>query len=340
MKCLSGMIFGKDGFREGYVLTEDGRVVERGDGKPPVPADASGVVIPKTVDAHTHCADAGVKAEPGMTLEELVAPPDGLKHRYLREASDETLVRDMRGFEKEALSAGIGTFLDFREGGLRGCLLARKALSHAVILGRPVSPEFDIREIEDILSVSDGIALSSVSDIDRRYAEKVAHACHAAGKPFALHVSERIREDMESVLSLEPAFVVHMVEATDADILSCADAGIPIVLCPRSNRFFGKTPRAARMLELGADVALGTDNAMLCDPDMRKEASALAGILSAQGGDPADVWKCLADVSGKLLNRTKQISRLLEISDSAVVLPCRGNSPGGALESAEPVFVP
>ena len=63
-------------------------------------------------------------------------------------------------------------------------------------------------------------------------------------------------------MSLEPAFVVHMVEATDADILACADAGIPIVICPRSNRFFGKTARAARMLELGAEVALGTDNAM------------------------------------------------------------------------------
>lgn len=340
MKCLAGKVYDGEGFRDGYALVEGGKTVEIGEGKAPYVPDAVGVVIPRMVDGHTHCADAGVKVEPGMTLEELVAPPDGLKHRYLREVSEDTLVHDMHEFEETARSNGIGTIVDFREDGMKGCILAGKALSDAVVLGRPVSPSFDGREVEDILSVADGIALPSVSDMDRRYTEKVAQACHAAGKPFALHVSERIREDMEFVMSLEPAFVVHMVEATDADILACADAGIPIVICPRSNRFFGKTARAARMLELGAEVALGTDNAMLCPPDMRGEARMLAGILSAQGGDPSDVWHCLIDGGGKLLNRTKSISSAFGTSDPAVVLPCPGKSPDTALDSEGPVFVP
>lgn len=340
MKCLAGKVYDGEGFRDGYVLCDGGRVVERGEGRPPAEPDSVGVVVPEMVDAHTHCADAGVRAEPGMTLEELVAPPDGLKHRYLREASDDTLVGDMSGFERMARSNGIGAFIDFREGGLKGCLLARRALSRAVVLGRPVSGEFDGAEVADILSVADGIAISSVTDVGSRYAERIAHECHMAGKPFALHVSERIREDMDLVVSLEPAFVVHMVEATDRDISDCADRGIGIAVCPRSNRFFGKTARAARMLELGADVSLGTDNAMLCPPDMRGEARALADILSSQGGNPSDVWHCLLNGGWKILNRTKIIPVPFGTADTAIVLPCPGKTPDAALDSDGPVFVP
>jgi cytosine/adenosine deaminase-related metal-dependent hydrolase len=330
MQCLSGWVWNGSGFSRGYVLTDEGKVTEIGEGKPPLEPSAEGVIFPLLTDGHTHCADAGAAplVHPGMSIEELVAPPDGLKHRYLREASEETLRRDMAAFDAAASSNGIGRFIDFREGGIRGAKLAKEACPHAVIMGRPVSPEFDADEVSELLKTADGIAVSSVSDMDKEYIARLADSCHRAGKPFALHASERIREDIDTVLSFEPSFIVHMCEASDRDLKMTADAGVPIVSCPRSNRFFGKTAPLKRMLDAGCTVALGTDNAMFCTPDLRPEAALAAELLQTQGGNPEDAWGLLA--AGKLLNRARTLTRL-EKGDGAAVLPCPGTGPESAL---------
>src|SRR5207249_9142245 len=57
-----------------------------------------------------------------------------------------------------------------------------------------------------------------------------------------------LREEIDAVLDLSPAFLVHMLHATDADLERCADAHVPIVVCPRSNAFFGMTPDIPGML--------------------------------------------------------------------------------------------
>lgn len=338
METLDGW-FLRDGRLVRGHATVAGDGVEFWDGPCEEKADAFGIITRPLVDWHTHCADAGVHPRPGMTLEELVAPPDGLKHRYLRTAPRERIAADMRGFEATAASNGIGAFVDFREGGADGCRLLREACGSAFVLGRPTSPEFDPSEMDDILSVADGIAVSSVLDMDRRYAERVADAAHRAGKPFAVHVSERVREDIDGIMALEPAFVVHMVEATDSDLRRCADEGVPVVSCPRSNAWFGKVPPLARMLDAGCDVALGTDNAMLCAPDMRLEAAAAADVLEAQGRPRSDVWNILIAGASKLLNDTKGLGGTCK-GARAVVLPCPGNDPMGALAGTEPVHVP
>ena len=248
--------------------------------------DGRHIILPPLIDAHTHCADAGVKPPEGMSLEELVAPPNGLKHRYLRETPRNILVSDMRDFSGHAVASGIRAFVDFREGGIEGCRMLREASDSAFVMGRPVSASFDSAEVDEILRISDGLALPSVSDMDRGYVENCAEAAHRAGKPFALHVSERIREDMEFVVSLEPAFVVHMVAASDSDMRMCADLGIPTVVCPRSNRYFGMVTPLGRMLDSGLTLAFGTDNAMLCPPDLRGEAALASDILMCQNRDP------------------------------------------------------
>jgi len=46
---------------------------------------------------------------------------------------------------------------------------------------------------------------------------------------------------------------------------------VPIVVCPRSNVFFGKVPDLPRLLRIGVDVRLGTDNAMVNAPSMVRE---------------------------------------------------------------------
>ncbi len=337
MILADGYIITERGPVRGHAVSESGRT-ELFEGPCEGVPDVRGVIVPSLVDAHTHCADAGARPVPGMTLEELVAPPNGLKHRYLRETPRDVLVRDMAEFGRRAEANGIGAFVDFREGGAEGCRMAREACPSAVILGRPVSPEYDCNEVEEILSVADGIALPSLSDVDRRYAEKVAEQTRRAGKAFAIHVSERVREDIDAVLAMEPAFVVHMVEATDPDLRKCADSDVPIAVCPRSNRFFGKVPPLARMRAAGCTVAMGTDNAMLCSPDLRPEALLFNGILGDTPDSRAWTWGCMCTGGRKLLYRTLRLSASRYREDRFSVLPLAGPDAEGSWASEDPVI--
>lgn len=300
-----GTVVDAGGERRGWVISENGVVTDAGYGDCPVDPDVTGFILRDVVNMHTHCADFGLEVPPGLSLEELVAPPDGLKHRYLRNASPEKIAEDMRRFGETSRGFGSETFVDFREGGLNGCRMLRSACPDAVILGRPISPVFDADEVCSILEIADGIGISSVSDMDPGYIEEVADAVRERRKVFAIHVSERIREDIDLVLSMDPAFVVHMCEATDEDILKCAEAEVPIVVCPTSNRYFGREPPIARAQRLGADLALGTDNGMLCQPDLLSEAAAFACTAKGQGGDPDECLRALTRVTGKILNRSR-----------------------------------
>lgn len=325
MDFLSGSVLTEDGLVPGYVSLDDGKVSGIFEGRCPEVPSAEGMIIPSPVNSHTHCADRGVKVEPGMSLQELVAPPDGIKHRYLRDTPDEVLSRSMEGYASASRCNGIGRFIDFREGGLAGCMLLRKAVPDAVILGRPISPEYDPDEVDAILDVADGIGLSSISDVDRRYAESVAEHVHSRGKILSMHASERVREDIDAVLSLDPRFLVHMVEATDGDITKCAESEVPLVVCARSNMFFGKIPPIRRMLDCGAELSMGTDNAMLCDPDLRSEASVFAGILRSQGGDARDISDEMVVNGRKIIYGCRELSLRVGMDADLTVLPCRGD---------------
>jgi|GEM_PF-182075 len=270
-------------------------------------ADMDAVFIRDMVNGHTHCGDYGLKVPPGMSLEELVAPPNGLKHRYLSGLDEDGLRENISGFDRASAGYGAASYIDFREGGAPGCRMLRECSDDAVILGRPLSPEYDPGEVDEILSIADGIGIPSISDMDLGYIEALADDVRKARKILAIHVSERVREDMDIVLSLDPAFVVHMCEATDDDMAKCAEAEVPIVICPTSNAYFGKETPVVRMLDNGADIALGTDNGMLCEPDLVSEAGVLAGIIARQGGDPEDAWKGLSNFTGKLLYRIKRM---------------------------------
>src|SRR6266511_4251946 len=75
-----------------------------------------------------------------------------------------------------------------------------------------------------------------------------------------------------------------MLEATDADLERTADAGVPIVSCPRSNVFFGKVPDLPRFLRHGLVVHLGTDNAMVNAPSILREMEFAYKVSRLRGG--------------------------------------------------------
>jgi len=159
MKYISGQIYNGKEFRCGYIGIENNSVVESGDGDPPEEPFLRGIVVPGLIDCHTHIGDAGLNVPPGIGLKELVAPPDGLKHRYLRETPDKNLIDSMRSFTDRMYDNGITGFADFRESGLKGCRLLAGAGTRpaATILGRPVSDEYDWNEVDSILNEADGI---------------------------------------------------------------------------------------------------------------------------------------------------------------------------------------
>ncbi|MDO5861872.1 MAG: deaminase [Thermoplasmata archaeon] len=330
--AAEGIISDRYGRRRGWVTAEDGVVTGMGDGDCPTDPDVTGFILADTLNMHTHCADYGLKVPEGMSLEELVAPPDGLKHRYLRETPADVLGGSMERFSSDSRSFGSTSFVDFREGGVGGCRLLRSRCPDAVILGRPVSPEFDPEEVSAILDVADGIGISSVSDMDPAYIEQVADAVRERRMVFAIHVSERVREDIDFVLSLDPAFVVHMCEATEDDMGKCAEAEVPVVVCPTSNLYFGRRPPIALAQACGVDLALGTDNGMLCRPDMVAEAAVFAEEAERQGGDPSDSLRALARLSRKILNAVKS-NHVAAFPGPVAVLPAPDLDAVGAVRN-------
>jgi len=306
MRYVEGSVLTECGFIDGYVGFEAGVIKEVGRGRVDSPL-AKGIILPTLVNSHTHLADHIVPIDLTLSLEETVAPPSGLKHRILRKTPSEVLVRSMRMLSRYMFRRGTSRFIDFREGGVEG---ARQLSSlgedrcRPVILGRPEDLDFDKEEMIQLLKAVDGVGLSSVSDWDFGTIAEVASLVRSKGKMFAIHASERVRENLDQILDLRPSFLVHMTMASHDDIATCAQEGVPIVVCPRSNLLFGKIPPLKEMIEAGVTLALGTDNAMFSVPDMFTEMEFAGRLLRCQGMRDVDHAVDMAVKNGrKILNQ-------------------------------------
>lgn len=329
MIYISGQILLEKEFVEGYVGLQSGIISEIGEGKCPGIPLYSGIVIPSFINGHSHCADGRAPLELHSDLVEAVAPPKGLKHRYLNSASDAELRSSMMKFMQNSMRTGSSSFIDFREGGLPGVRLLRSLPEppSRIILGRPLSPSYDSQEVDDILDNCDGLGLSCVSDMERTYMEELTEHVHRRGKILALHASENGREDIDLVLSLEPRFLVHMTDASNRDMRLCAEQDVPVVICPRSNFFFGKITPVKRMQQAGLETMLGTDNAMVCVPDMRAEGEFLLRLIKSQNGETTDVLDTSLLRIRKLLNAESSIPIKLGNKADMVVFPGEGKLP-------------
>jgi len=289
---LSGWLYANGKFREGSIGIEAGVIseVNRSRARQPL---ASGLILPAFTNAHTHAGDAVVREELIGTLDELVAPPHGLKHRILSKSSDENVIAASHEYLERMFASGTANFWDFREMGLRGVRQLYAATLglplRPLVFGRPAKMEYDREEVAAILRACDGIGISSLLDWDADDAAKLARDSHAAGKAFATHASERVREDVDDVLDLKPDLLVHLTEATDGDLARIADADVPVAVCPRSNAFFGKLPDLPRLIRSGVRLRLGTDNAMINAPSMFRELDFAWKLAQLKGGVPPHV---------------------------------------------------
>jgi len=253
--------------REGRVVVEDGEIVAVEEQA----THSDDIVLPAFVNAHTHIGDSIAKeAGAGLSLEELVAPPDGLKHRLLREASQEEKVEAMARSLQFMESAGTAACIEFREGGVAGVEAFEDAIE-----GLDLDPVLLGRETVAAMEASDGFGASGANDADFTYER---NATARADKLFGIHAGEVDAGDINPALDLDPDFLVHMVHAAELHLDRVADSEIPVVVCPRSNLVTDVGFPPVADLADRTTVALGTDNVFLNSPSMFREMEFTAKI--------------------------------------------------------------
>ncbi len=283
--------------RTNVIINDEGRIIKLS------PNDQEGeiidatncIVMPAFINAHIHIGDSILKDQgDGLSIEELVAPPDGLKHRKLTEASDQEIIDSIHESAKEMMYAGISTFIDFREGGLKGIELLKKATFdlpiNVCILARSKryhDPDIRAEEVRDItrelLEHADGIGLSGLQDVTQEVAIEIADVCNSLGKIAMVHTAEyyqlqersvQLTNQSEVERALRTGFtnLVHVTHPVMNDLELLKESSPFIISCPRSNGMLSVgVPPIAAYVESNIDVALGTDNVMFNDPDMFRE---------------------------------------------------------------------
>jgi cytosine/adenosine deaminase-related metal-dependent hydrolase len=334
---LSGTMIIEDDFvvQEGYLCIRDGIIVEIGKGR--VEADLEGIVCPCFLNAHIHLGDSAFKDPPFMPLPDLVGP-GGLKHRLLAQAPQSLLLEGMRRSLREMAATGTCAFADFREGGPAGVRLLTEALKDvpliARVLGRPDEGE------TKILESCWGLGVSSTRDYDRYLLDEAVKLARERGQKVGIHAGEWVAggreagvcraEDIRDALALEPDFLVHLSRASGEDLKRVADAGVPVVICPRSNLVTGAgLPDARRMVELGITVGVGTDNVMLNSPNMFDEMQLLGKALLH---DDRQVFKMCTLNGAKIMGIDQRVGCIREGMEGRVmVLNANSNNLWGSL---------
>lgn len=289
--------FNLDAVKTNVVINDEGRIIklssyyEEGE-----IIDATNcIVCPAFINAHIHIGDSIVKdVGDGLSIKQLVEPPNGLKHQKLNEASDSQIVESMHETAKEMLYSGISTFIDFREGGIKGIELLKKAIYdlpiNVCILGRSdkyydstTTPNEARLITRELLQHCDGIGLSGVEDVDSEIMLQIAEVCNQEGKLAMIHVAEyydlqeqsvQMTNQTEVERALRAGFtnLVHVTYPIMQDLTLLSSTSPCIIACPRSNGMLSVgVPPVSAYVEEQIDVALGTDNVMFNKPDMFRE---------------------------------------------------------------------
>ena len=310
-KLLGRWVFLDDGLKEGYLRIDEDRVEEICVGHAPAES-AKALILPGLVNAHVHIGDSFAYPAPQGTVQEIVGPPNGYKHRMLRTTPEETKITAMASASRDMFASGTLVFGDFREEGVAGVRSLRNALKASPltmkVFGRPAESSPMDAEIDGLLAETDGIGASSLSDCPYDILRRLSQRAKSARKLFAMHASESIREDIDMILDLKPDFLVHMCKASDDEVEACVEAGVPLVVCPRSNEFFGLDPGIPRLLKKGAIVALGTDNGMIVPPNMFEEMRASFRLSAMSGISTSDIVRLATFNGRKVLNAEPKIT--------------------------------
>jgi cytosine/adenosine deaminase-related metal-dependent hydrolase len=263
------------------------------------------IISPMFINTHCHLGDTGAKELGiGLPLEQVVNPPDGLKHKFLANLDPDLLQHQINHGLKEMLEHGIIACADFREQGLKGIEIIKNASIdlpiNAIILGRmteskPYQETWD--EAIDILKNSNGLGIRDIEaypiflikDLRELFPEKI----------FSIHISESFEAEQKSkkeygvgqaIKSLEfsPDLLVHLTHTSKSELDTIASSQTKAVCCPRANSILGDgLPDVASWIQAGIEFSIGTDNLMFSSPDMFREMDFLSRMLRGLHKNPA-----------------------------------------------------
>ena len=295
--------------------------------------DCNGLLlIPGFINAHTHIGDSIAKdLSLNSTVDAKIHPMIGIKQKILRETPDKELIRFMRKSAQTMLKKGITTFVDFREGGIHGINLLKKALKtvpiNPVILGRleyyhtqkqikqnTSMPDFLKSNLESLIENCDGVGISGPnenSDNNLQEFSKIKKivGIHAAETLSSYAISKKSYKKTEPKRALlaEPTFLVHMTYASKNDLLSATKKTRGIIICPRANASLAEgIPDIELMLKMKCNIGIGTDNVMINSPDMFREMDYVWKVtmgIKKKRIDPKQILKMATVNSGKILNK-------------------------------------
>lgn len=319
------------------IKIRDGRFVQVKSGLQPdvgqESVDCEGLLaIPGFVNCHTHLGDSIAKdVFLNGTVDGKVHPVFGIKPRILKNTSNDHIESFMRNSCLSMMRKGVTTFADFREGGIRGVLLLKQAVSglpiRSIILGRLEMyhtadqilqdagfPKEMAPELGRLLENCDGIGVSGANE----NSTSVLNYYSQTPKLRAIHSAETQQSTLTSLkttgisepsraLGLKPHFLVHMTYATPADLGAVAKHSGAIVVCPRANASLAEgIPDVELMRASGCTIALGTDNIMINSPDMFREMDYLWKVtmgVHKRRMDPREILKMATVNGGKILHK-------------------------------------
>ena len=324
------------------IVVDDGKIIEISkDAKEGEIIDVDGAIVcPSFINGHVHIGDSIIKDEGyGLTLAEMVKPPNGVKHVALSNAEDDELVDAMSQSMWDMVRSGTTHFIDYREGGIKGVKLLRNASEDIpikpIILGRDDSfygddPDLGKvkKAIRKLLKVADGIAPSGFGEITSEVAQIITGECAKQGKISSIHVAESESNQIESLnnenitevgkgVKYNFAQLVHLTNPKANDLELVADSNQNVVVCPRANATLnvGVAP-LSKMFDLDYMPLLGTDNVMLNSPNMFREMEFTLKLMSVYYKryiNPKELVKMATiNVCGFKINDVVQKSVILE----------------------------
>ena len=288
------------------VVVDEGKIIEiKKEAKEGKIIDVCGAVVcPSFINGHMHIGDSIIKDEGyGLSLSEMVKPPDGVKHKALASATDDELIKAMKESMWDMVNSGTTHFIDYREGGIKGIELLKKASKDIpikpIILGRDGSFYGDDPDlgkvkiaIRKLLKVADGIAPSGFGEITEDVADLIVKECAKKGKISSIHVAESESNQIESLnqsgkteikKGIDADFdqLVHVTNPKNNDLDLIRNSSSNVVVCPRANATLNVgVSRLNEMLNLGIGPMIGTDNVMLNSPNMLRELEFTLKLMS------------------------------------------------------------
>jgi len=254
----------------------------------------STLLVPGLINSHIHIGDSFAKEEGfNKDLIDVVAPPNGLKHKLLNTISNETKIEGIKKAVLEMLSNGITFFVDFRENGLKGVDLLKETLKNSPINKLILGRDNNSVDVETVFRNADGLGFASykhlspkskekLSSLKKEYSKKII-ACHDAELSRNEQLfNEIINDDLIDV-------IIHGTHYTKGDLERIKGRNISIVLCPRCNGYFGVGfPPINEINSLEIPVSLGTDNVMANTIDLFEEMRYLYRISRVLSTDKSN----------------------------------------------------